>query len=95
MYTLVDEDGHRHEFTLIEVIEVDQRRYAVLQPVDAAEDEDQDEDEAVIFRVENDTLVTIEDDAEIERVVEALEAMDAYDNVTVLDRERDDPESGA
>lgn len=93
MYTLVDEDGHRHEFTLIEVIEVDQRRYAVLQPVDAAQDED--EDEAVIFRVENDTLVTIEDDAEIERVVEALEAMDAYDNVTVLDRERDDPESGA
>ena len=93
MYTLVDEDGHRHEFTLIEVIEVDQRRYAVLQPVDAAEDEA--EAEAVIFRVENDTLVTIEDDAEIERVVEALEAMDVYDNVTVLDRERDDPESGA
>ena len=95
MYTLVDEDGHRHEFTLIEVIEVDQRRYAVLQPVDATPNQDEDEDEAVIFRVENDTLVTIEDDAEIERVVEALEAMDVYDNVTVLDRERDDPESGA
>jgi uncharacterized protein YrzB (UPF0473 family) len=93
VFTLLDEDGHRHEFTLVEVVEIDQRRYAVLQPVEASMD--QDEDTAVIFRVENDTLVTIEDDAEIERVVEALEAMDAYDDIIVLDRDRGDSGPGA
>ncbi len=68
--TLLDEDGVEHEFSVVDVLEVDQRRYAVLQPVAGGEEEEA----AVIFRMEDDTLVTIEDDAEFERVRQAFEA---------------------
>ena len=71
--TLLDEDGVEHEFSVVDVLEVDQRRYAVLQPVVGGEESET----AVIFRMEDDTLVTIEDDAEFERVRQAFEAVDA------------------
>ena len=70
LITLLDEDGVEHEFSLVEVLEVDQRRYAVLQPVVSGEESET----AVIFRMEDDTLITIEDDAEFERVRQAFEA---------------------
>jgi uncharacterized protein YrzB (UPF0473 family) len=69
---LLDEDGVEHEFSVVDVLEVDQRRYAVLQPVMGGEESET----AVIFRMEDDTLVTIEDDAEFERVRQAFEASD-------------------
>ena len=69
---LLDEEGVEHEFSVVDVLEVDQRRYAVLQPVVGGEESDT----AVIFRMEDDTLVTIEDDAEFERVRQAFEAED-------------------
>ncbi len=72
LITLLDEDGVEHEFNLVEVIEVDQRRYAVLQPLVGGEESET----AVIFRMEDDTLITIEDDAEFERVRQAFEAVD-------------------
>ena len=72
LITLLDEDGVEHEFSLVEVLEVDQRRYAVLQPVVGGEESET----AVIFRMEDDTLITIEDDAEFERVRQAFEAAD-------------------
>lgn len=83
VFTLLDEAGRSQDFTLVDVVEVDQQRYAVLQPVAGAIPEDRDA--AMVFRVENDTLVAIEDEAELERVVEALEATDSYDDITVLD----------
>lgn len=67
--TLLDEQGDEHHFNLMEVLEVESQRYAVLLPVEAGEEAD----EAVIMRVENDTLVTIEDEDEFDRVVAALE----------------------
>jgi len=67
---LLDEDGVEHEFSVVDVLEVDDRRYAILQPLGGEES-----DTAVIFRMEDDTLVTIEDDAEFERVREAFEGM--------------------
>jgi len=66
---LLDEDGAEHEFSVVDVLEVGEQRYAILQPVA----EGQDPDTAVIFRMEDDTLVTIEDDAEFERVRQAFE----------------------
>ena len=51
---------------------MDDRRYAVLQPVVDGEESDT----AVIFRMEDDTLVTIEDDAEFERVRQVFESED-------------------
>ncbi|HYM91719.1 MAG TPA: DUF1292 domain-containing protein [bacterium] len=70
--TLLDEDGVEHEFSVVDVLEVDQRRYAILQPMVGGEEAEA----AVIFRMEDDTLVTIEDDAEFERVRQAFEAAD-------------------
>lgn len=74
--TLLDEEGKAHEFNLVDVVELDSRRYAILQPTDGA-------DAAAVFRVEDDTLVAVEDEAEFDRVVEAIEAAAEYDEVEV------------
>jgi uncharacterized protein YrzB (UPF0473 family) len=68
--TLLDEQGVEHEFSIVDVLEVREQRYAILQPLEAVEEPDS----AVIFRLEGDALVTIEDDAEFERVRAAFEA---------------------
>lgn len=66
---LIDEDDNEHEFDFIDMLEVDGKRYAVLEPID------EEDDEAVILRIEEDEegaemLYDIEDDAEWEKVVE-------------------------
>ncbi|MER3455629.1 MAG: DUF1292 domain-containing protein [candidate division GAL15 bacterium] len=66
--TVSDEQGHQHEFTVLEYVEVEDRRYVVVVPTDAPEDE-----AAVVLRVEGDTLVSVDDDEEFEQVVAALE----------------------
>jgi uncharacterized protein YrzB (UPF0473 family) len=81
--TLVDDEGNQHEFTLVEVIEVAAQRYAVLQPEDP-------EEAAVVFRVEGETLLPIADDAEFDRVVEALRELEEYDELTVADGATDE-----
>ena len=68
--TLLDEEGIEHEFSIVDVLEVSEQRYAILQPLESGEEPDT----AVIFRMEGDALVTIEDDAEFERVRAAFEA---------------------
>ncbi len=70
--TLLDEDGVEHEFSIVDVLEVDARRYAILQPLKGDEGGEEQET-AVIFRMEDDALVTIEDDAEFEQVRQAFE----------------------
>ncbi len=70
--TLVDEDNKEHDFTVVDLIEVESKRYAVLLP-----EEDPDAG-AVIFRIEEDEngeefLVDIEDDEEFDKVVQILE----------------------
>jgi uncharacterized protein YrzB (UPF0473 family) len=82
--SLVDDEGKEHEFNIVDVIEVEAQRYAILQPTRGNE-------EAVIFRVEDDeTLSTVEDDEEFARVAAALDDLDDYDEVEVA--EEDDPE---
>ena len=73
--TLLDEDGTEHEFSVVDVLDVDEHRYAILQPVS----EGQESDTAVIFRMEDDALVTIEDDAEFDRVRQVFEDTHADD----------------
>jgi uncharacterized protein YrzB (UPF0473 family) len=68
--TLLDDEGVEHEFSIVDVLEVSEQRYAILQPLGTVEEPDS----AVIFRMEGDALVTIEDDAEFERVRAAYEA---------------------
>lgn len=77
--TLVDEEGVEHQFTLLNIVEMDGAKYAVMVPEeDIAEDEE--EQEAVIFRIETDedgeeVLVDIEDDEEFAKVCDLLDEM--------------------
>ncbi len=70
--TLVDESEQEVEFTIVDYLEIDEKRYLVLLP-----DEDP-EGGAIILRVEldddgEDVLVEIEDDDEFDEVVRILE----------------------
>jgi uncharacterized protein YrzB (UPF0473 family) len=79
--TLVDDDGNEHRFDLLNIVEVDEIRYAVMIPEGAKlEGSDEEEEEAVIFRIETDddgeeVLVDIEDDVEFEKVCDYLDQM--------------------
>ncbi len=88
--TLVDEEGHEHRFNLLNIIEVESARYAVMIP--ELQETEADEEEAVIFRIETDAegeevLVDIEDDDEFAKVCEALDEMEID-----LENELDEPE---
>ena len=76
--TVLDDEGLPHEFTLVDVVEVDDQRYAVLQPDDPAAG-------AVLFRVEGETMTPVEDDDEFDRVVDALRDLEEYDELVVED----------
>jgi len=72
--TLVDEEGAEHDFTVIDIIEVDGSQYAILLP------SEEEEDEAIILKFTrdddgNELLVDIEDDEEWEKVADAWEEM--------------------
>ncbi|MCK9221653.1 MAG: DUF1292 domain-containing protein [Limnochordia bacterium] len=69
---LEDEEGKEHSFSLFEVLTVEDQTYAVLVP------KDDPEEGAIILRFEEDeegleVLVSIENDDEFARVVEALD----------------------
>ena len=78
--TLVDEEGAEHDFTVIDIIEVDGSEYAILLPVE------EENDEAIILKFAhdddgNELLVDIEDDEEWEKVADAWEEMLAEEEV--------------
>ena len=77
LVTLIDEDGTERDFEVLEIIEVDGAEYVVIAPPEG----DEDEDEAMIFRLEVDPntkeelLVDIEDDDEWDKVAEVYMGM--------------------
>ncbi len=78
MIVLLDEEGVEHDFTLLEVVEVDGVPYALLLPVEFPEEG------VVVLRIEKanngeDVYMVIEDDEEFERVRQALESLDEED----------------
>ena len=88
--TLVDEDGAEHDFEVIDVIEVDGEKYAILLPVAEEEDgaggDEEESGEAIIlkFAVDddgNELLVDIEDNEEWEKVADAWEEMLAEEDI--------------
>lgn len=83
--TLLDEHGKTHEFNLVDVVEVDGKRYAILQPSD-------ENDPAVVFRVEDETLVAVEDEGEFRKVAQAIEETAEYDDVEIVDDDENDEE---
>ena len=75
--TLTDEEGNEHEFSVIDIIEMEGSEYAILLPHEGGED---DEDEAIILRIDsdddgNEVLVDIEDDEEWEKVADTWASM--------------------
>ncbi|HEU4964785.1 MAG TPA: DUF1292 domain-containing protein [Bacilli bacterium] len=75
--TLTDEEGNDHEFEVIQVLEIEDKTYTILMP---AEENSNDEDEAIILRMDkdgegNDILSYIEDDAEWDMVAEVYDTL--------------------
>jgi len=90
--TLVDEEGHEHRFNLLNIVELEGAKYAVMVP-ELQDSATEEEEEAVIFRIETDehgeeVLVDIEDDDEFAKVCELLDEM-------VEDEDEDSPEDEA
>ncbi|NPV90451.1 MAG: DUF1292 domain-containing protein [Firmicutes bacterium] len=72
---LVDEDGGEHEFYLVDTMEVEGNRYAILLP---SEEDEEDEGEVIILKIGKDqdgseVYYEIEDDEEWEKVADAWE----------------------
>jgi putative Holliday junction resolvase len=91
---LTDENGEEHEFELVDVFDLDGKEYAVLASADA----DDDDEEAIVLRVErdgegHDVLVDIEDDEEWERVAARWDEILEEESVLEWDPEDDEDES--
>ena len=77
----VDENGNIITFELFDIVEVDEREYALLLPTDAQEG---DEDELVLMRLTKDgedyLFETIDDDDEFNSVAEYVENLAEEDD---------------
>ncbi|MCB2289578.1 DUF1292 domain-containing protein [Clostridium sp. CS001] len=69
--TMIDEDGEKVDFELIEIIELDENKYALLAPIG-------DEDDAYVYKIEEvdgkPQYLAVEDEEEFERVLEEYES---------------------
>ncbi len=77
--TLIDEEGQEYDFTLIDILEVEEREYAILLPAE------EETDEAIILKIVpgedgSDLLVDIEDDEEWDKVVAVWKEKTQDDN---------------
>ena len=69
--TMIDEDGEKVDFELVEIIELDSNKYALLAPIG-------DEEDAYVYRIEEvdgkPQYMAVEDEEEFERVLEEYES---------------------
>jgi uncharacterized protein YrzB (UPF0473 family) len=69
--TMIDEDGEKVDFELIEIIELDANKYALLAPKGEEED-------AFVYKIElvddKEQYIAVEDEKEFERVLEEYES---------------------
>jgi uncharacterized protein YrzB (UPF0473 family) len=91
--TLCSEDGEETTFEVLGVITVEDQDYAFLVPLD-----DEDSEEAYIFRIDKDgdedILVEVEDDDEFEKVAQAWEEIygDEFDDFEEYEDYEDEDE---
>ncbi len=93
--TLVDEEGNEHLFSVVDLIKVEEKDYAILLPVEESEESEEDEgfdgegDEAIIFRVvqddEGQALLAVEDEDEWQAVATAWESRAVEDEEDDMD----------
>lgn len=71
----IDENGNLIKFELFDIVEVEEKEYALLLPI-----EEEDSDEVVLMRLKKDgeeyLFETIDDDEEFDKVAEYVESMD-------------------
>ncbi len=81
----IDENGEKVRFELYDIVEVEEKEYALLLPI---EENEEDADELVIMRLEKDgeeyLFETIDSDEEFDRVASYVE--------TLMDEEEDEEE---
>ena len=75
---LYDENGDEVEFEVITKLDIEDKEYVIVTPMD------EDSDDAIALRIEKDedgeeVLVTVEDDDEFEMIEEAYETLFAED----------------
>lgn len=96
-----EETGEEHEFELIDILQVGDREYAVVAPLEEGDGDEDDEDiedgEAIILRVETDEngdriFTDIEDDEEWQRVADAWDAAMEGEDWEDEDEEGEDEE---
>lgn len=68
--TMVDDEGNEEDFVILDVVEIHGKQYALLTKPENIEE---DEPEVLLMRLENDTLVNIEDENEFNHVISHLE----------------------
>ena len=71
----LDENGNEVKFELFDIVEVDEKEYALLLPA-----EEEDADEVVLMRLKKEgdeyLFETIDDDEEFDKVANYVETMD-------------------
>ncbi|MBW9151187.1 DUF1292 domain-containing protein [Clostridium estertheticum] len=69
--TMLDEDGEKVDFEIIEIIELDENKYALLAPIG-------EEDDAFVYKIElvddKEQYIAVEDEEEFAKVLEKYEA---------------------
>ena len=69
--TMLDEDGEKIDFELIEIIELDDNKYALLAPIG-------EEDDAFVYKIEVidniEQYISVEDEEEFAKVLEEYES---------------------
>ncbi|WP_298844436.1 DUF1292 domain-containing protein [Clostridium sp.] len=69
--TMLDEDGEKVDFEIIEIIELDENKYALLAPIGEEED-------AFVYKIElvddKEQYIAVEDEEEFAKVLEEYES---------------------
>ncbi|MCB2355124.1 DUF1292 domain-containing protein [Clostridium estertheticum] len=69
--TMLDEDGEKVDFEIIEIIELDENKYALLAPIG-------EEDDAFVYKIElvddKEQYIAVEDEEEFAKVLEEYES---------------------
>ena len=69
--SMMDEDGEKVDFELVEIIELDENKYALLAPIG-------DEEDAFVYKItivdDKEEYIAVEDEEEFERVLEEYES---------------------
>ena len=83
LISLLDEEGHEHQFEIVDAVELEDQEYLALVPVfDDPSDSLEDSGQRVILRISE-----VEDDSG-EQFLEAIEDEDEYNRVAQLFMER-------